>query len=173
MMLQRIMAFGRSSEVFAEKLLLASSSRASSWVLFYWTWSAWALNITIRYALSIFQDYSGLQEVEIIIGRFISKENISLIKQSTFRDAATCFPARWVVTTQIWVAASDWSFRERNLLQPIRSQLWAVTCLQYGISAVVAQKSFRGETSDGVTRCRLFFLAQARKTQTSNKNTRD
>ena len=50
--------------------------------------------ITIRYALSTFQDYSGLQAVETIIGRFISKENISLRKQSTFRDAATCFPAR-------------------------------------------------------------------------------
>ena len=41
--------------------------------------------------------------------------------------------------------------------QPIRSttQFWVVTCHQYGISALVSQRSFRDETSDGVEKCRL------------------
>ena len=30
---------------------------------------------------------------------------------------------------------------------------------QYGISALVSQTSFRGETSGGVVRCRLFYEA--------------
>ena len=34
-----------------------------------------------------------------------------------------------------------------------------VTHHQYGISALVSQTSFRGETSDGVARCRLFSQA--------------
>ena len=44
--------------------------------------------------------------------------------------------------------ASDWSFCEENLLQPITSttQIWVVTRHQYGISAHVAQTSFSGET---------------------------
>ena len=41
------------------------------------------------------------------------------------------------------------------------TQIWVVTRHQYGISAVVSQRSFRQETADGVARCRLFF--QARK----------
>ena len=41
---------------------------------------------------------------------------------------------------------------------PIRStsQVWIVTRHQCGISAVVAQISFRGETSGGVAKCQLF-----------------
>ena len=36
-------------------------------------------------------------------------------------------------------SASDWSCRLGDLLQPIRSttQIWVVTCHQYGISALV------------------------------------
>ena len=45
-----------------------------------------------------------------------------------------------------------------NLLQPIRSatQIWVVTRHQYEISSLVSQSSFRGETSSGVAKCRLF-----------------
>ena len=50
---------------------------------------------------------------------------------------------------------------DRNLLQPIRNatKIWVVTRHQYGISAIVAQTSFRGETSGGVAKCRLFSRA--------------
>ena len=43
--------------------------------------------------------------------------------------------------------ASDWSYREGKLLQPIKSttQIRAVTRHQYGISALVSQTSFRGK----------------------------
>ena len=46
-------------------------------------------------------------------------------------------------------SASDWSYRMGNLIQPIRSttQISVVTRPQYGISALVSQASFGGETS--------------------------
>ena len=58
-------------------------------------------------------------------------------------------------------SASDWSCRVGNLIQPIRSttQIWVVTRHQYGISALVSQKSFGLETSGGVAKCRLFSQA--------------
>ena len=48
--------------------------------------------------------------------------------------------------------------------QPIRSttQIWVVTSHQYGTSALVSQTSFRGETSGGVAKCRLFSQADKR-----------
>ena len=59
-------------------------------------------------------------------------------------------------------SASDWSSRVGNLLQLIRStiQTWVVTRHQYGISVLVSQTSFRGETSGGVAKCRLFSQAK-------------
>ena len=58
-------------------------------------------------------------------------------------------------------SASDWSWRVENLLQPIRSttQIWVVTRHQYGISVLVSQTSFRGETSGDVAKRRLFSRA--------------
>ena len=58
-------------------------------------------------------------------------------------------------------SASDWSCRVGNLIQPIRSttQIWVVTRHQYGISALVSQTSFGGETSGSVAKCRLFSQA--------------
>ena len=55
-------------------------------------------------------------------------------------------------------SASDWSCRVGNLIQPIRSttQIWVVTRNQYGISALVPQTSFGGETSGSVAKCSLF-----------------
>ena len=55
---------------------------------------------------------------------------------------------------------SDWSCCVWNLLQPIRSttQIWVVRRHQYGISALVSQMSFRGETVGGVAKCRLFLF---------------
>ena len=49
---------------------------------------------------------------------------------------------------------SDWI---SNATRPIRSttQVWVVTRHQSGISALVSQTSFRGETSGGVAKCWL------------------
>ena len=61
--------------------------------------------------------------------------------------------------------ASDWSCLVGNLLQPIRSttQISVVTRHQYGISTLISQTSFRGETSGGVAKCCLFCQAKAVK----------
>ena len=40
-------------------------------------------------------------------------------------------------------------------------QIWVVTRHQYGISALVSQTSFGGETSSSVAKCRLFSQASA------------
>ena len=52
-------------------------------------------------------------------------------------------------------SASDWLKKKK---QPIRSttQIWVVTRHQHGISALVSQTSFGGETSGGVARGWLF-----------------
>ena len=52
----------------------------------------------------------------------------------------------------------DWSCREGDLPQPIRSTslIWVVTRDMDGISALVPQTSIRGETSGDVAKYRLF-----------------
>ena len=52
--------------------------------------------------------------------------------------------------------------RVGNLIQPIRSitKILVVTRHQYGISALVTQTSFGGETSGSVAKCRLFSQAK-------------
>ena len=57
--------------------------------------------------------------------------------------------------------AFDWLQQIFHVAQPIRSttQIWEVTRHQYGISVLVSQTSFRGETSGdsgSVAKCRLF-----------------
>ena len=61
-------------------------------------------------------------------------------------------------------SAFDWSYRGGNMIQSIRSttQIWVVTRHQYGISALVPQTSFGGETSGCVAKCRLFSQASVR-----------
>ena len=65
--------------------------------------------------------------------------------------------------------ASDWSCRvgKKFKIQPIRSttQIWVVMRHQYGISVLVSQTSFGGETSGSVAKCRLFYQAK-RSTKT-------
>ena len=58
-------------------------------------------------------------------------------------------------------SASDWSCRVGNLIQPIgtTTQIWVVTRHQYGVSALVSQTSFGGETSGSVAKCWLFSQA--------------
>ena len=97
----------------------------------------------------------------------------SLRKQPTFGGATPGFPAKWrlrnwrrnsILMTRHYPdqgSASDWSCRVGNLIQPIRSatQVWVVKRHQYGISALVSQTSFGGETSGSVAKCRLFSQA--------------
>ena len=51
-----------------------------------------------------------------------------------------------------------WLNQISHAVRPIRStaQIWVVTRYQYGISALVSQTSFSGETSGSVAKCRLF-----------------
>ena len=58
-------------------------------------------------------------------------------------------------------SASDWLSQISNMTRPIRctTQVWVVTRHQYGISALVSQTSFQGETSGGVAKCQLFSQA--------------
>ena len=50
-----------------------------------------------------------------------------------------------------------------NLFKPIRSttQIWVVTRHQCGISALISQTSFGGETRGSVAKCRLFSQANS------------
>ena len=59
------------------------------------------------------------------------------------------------------VSLPDWSCHMKNLIQPIRSttQIWVVTHHHYGISALVYQTSFGGETSGSIAKCLLFSQA--------------
>ena len=87
--------------------------------------------------------------------------NTSPRKQPKFRCATTGFPAKWrlrnersnsIFMTRHYpdlVSASDWLKHICHAAQPIRrtTQNWLVTGHQYGISVLVSQTSFRGETS--------------------------
>ena len=57
--------------------------------------------------------------------------------------------------------AFDWLNQISHAARPIRSttQIWVVTRHQYGISALVSQTSFCGETSGSVAKCRLISQA--------------
>ena len=56
-------------------------------------------------------------------------------------------------------SASDWLKQISHAARPIRSatQIWVVTRKQYGISELVPQTSFYGETNGGVAKLRVFF----------------
>ena len=58
-------------------------------------------------------------------------------------------------------SASDLLNQISHAVRPIRrtTQIWVVTRHQYGISALVSQTSFGGETSGSVAKCRLFSQA--------------
>ena len=94
----------------------------------------------------------------------------SLRKQLTFGDTTTGFPNKWRLRNErrnsiLMVhhypdlgSASDWLNQISHAARPIRSttQIWVVTRHQYGISVLISQTSFHGESSDGVTKCWLF-----------------
>jgi len=93
---------------------------------------------------------------------------LKLTKQSTFRDATTGFPRKWLLKNESrnsmlmmhhyldLGSASDRSCHVGNLLQPMKSatSILVVTPHQYGNSAVVSQKSFPGETTSAIAKCR-------------------
>ena len=93
----------------------------------------------------------------------------SLTKQTTFRDATGGFPAKWRRRNERRNSrhytdlgnASDWLMQISQTARPIRSttQIWVVTRHQYGISALISQTLFRGKTTDGVAKFRLFSQA--------------
>ena len=99
---------------------------------------------------------------------------ISLRKQPTLSDATAGFLAKWrlrnkrrnsILMTRHYpdlASPSDWLKKISHAARPIRSttQIWVVTRQQYGISALVFQTSFRGETSGYVAKCRLFSQAK-------------
>ena len=60
-------------------------------------------------------------------------------------------------------SASDSVNQISHAARPIRSttQIWIVTRYQYGISALVSQTSFGGETGGSVAKCRLFSQARS------------
>ena len=114
--------------------------------------------------------------VNIVLDEFsVIQYRSSLRKQPISRDTTTGFPAKWRLGNEHRNSilslmtchypdldtASDWSCRLWNLLQPIRSitQIWVVTRRQYGISALVSQTSFRGESVRGIAKGRHFSQA--------------
>ena len=110
--------------------------------------------------------------------QFTAGENYKVAGDSTSCGCISTtlgFPAKWrlrnerknsILMTRHYPdlgSASDWSCRVGNLIQPIRSttQIWVVTRHQYGISALVSQTSFGGETRGSVAKCWLFSQAKA------------
>ena len=102
----------------------------------------------------------------------------NLRKKPTFGDAITGFPAKWrlrnqrsnsILMTRHYPdldSASAWLNQISHPARLIRSttQISAVTRHQYGISALVSQTPFGGETSGSVAQCRLFSQAIPRGT---------
>ena len=66
-----------------------------------------------------------------------------------------------------WVGDSDWPKEISHAARPVRSniQIFVLTRHQYGISALISQTSFRGETSGGVLKCQLFTQASYAQSQ--------
>ena len=100
----------------------------------------------------------------------------SLRKQPPFRDATAGFPAKWLLKNERRNSIQMTRHYPNLVLlfglkqishvaRPIRSitQIWVVPHLQYEISALVFQPSFRKGTSGGITKWRLFFQATRAK----------
>ena len=88
-----------------------------------------------------------------------------LRKRSTFGDAITGFPAKWRLRNERrnsilmtchhtdLSCASDWLKQISLAARPIgrTTQMWVVTCHQYGISSLAPLTSFRGKTKGSQT----------------------
>ena len=66
----------------------------------------------------------------------------------------------------------DWLKQISHAARPIKSttQIWELTRHQNGISALVSQTLFRGETRRGLAKCRLFSQARSPATEHSLGN---
>ena len=113
-----------------------------------------------------------------------------LRKQPALRDPTTNFTAKWRLRNACrnsllmtchnpeLDSVSDWLRQISFAARPIRSttQIWVVSRHQYGISVVVSQTSFRGETSGSVAKFRLISQANSvhvtvkKKTLTDHRN---
>ena len=137
--------------------------------------------LSLSLSRAIFQETSA--EID-------SKTCTSLRKQPALCDPTTNFTAKSrlrnafrnssLMTCQNLDldSASDWLRQICFAARPIKSttQIWVVTRHQYGISEVVSQTSFRGETSDTVAKSRLISQANPvhvtvkKKTLTDHRN---
>ena len=107
--------------------------------------------------------------------RFSLKKN-SQRKQPTVGDATTGFPAKWrlrnerrktILMTRHYPdlgSTSDW-FEAK--FQPIRISTLIWVASSVWISSLVSQMSFRGETTGGVAKCRLFSQVKMKTAQLS------
>ena len=103
------------------------------------------------------------------LSRYNHRAMIITLKASSFQNGSQIFSRFGVGNLSIILfsrrfspdpgSASDWSWRVGNLIQLIRSTIWVVTGNQYGISALVSQTSFGGETSGCVAICWVFSQA--------------
>ena len=114
-----------------------------------------------------------LYVVSVSRNLFKRRHICGLRKQLSFRSAIGGFPAKWhlrnerrdsILMTCHYPdlgSASDWLKLISFAVPTIRSttQIWLVTRHQYRVSAVISQTSFRGETSGGDAKCRLFCQA--------------
>ena len=101
------------------------------------------------------------------------KNQGSVRKQLAFCNATTGFPAKrclrsehrnYILVTRLYPdlgCAFDWFKQISHPAQPIRSttQIWVVTHHRYGISTLISQSLFRGETSGSIVKFQL--LSQA------------
>ena len=80
-----------------------------------------------------------------------------VLPRSDVGERSATIPYRWRDTTQMWMMLLIcWKFASTN--QKHYPDLGSERH-QYGISALVSQTSFRGETSVGVSKCWLFSQA--------------
>ena len=100
-----------------------------------------------------------------LCGLLITREN-----RPHFATPQTVSPRNWLLGNERrnsepltchysdLVSVSDWLKKISPAARPIRSttKIWVVTRHQYGISALVPQTLFRGETSGGIAKCQLF-----------------
>ena len=116
---------------------------------------------TLKLSITIILRLDRLKKKKKKNGQHFAKPPLVSLPNDIWETSAE-IPYRRRVTTQSWVVLKIGRAAWENLIQPIRSttQIWVVMRHQYGISALVSQKSFGGETSSGVAKCRLFSQAR-------------
>ena len=100
--------------------------------------------------------------IYIVFKDLMTFSGICLMKQLTSHHATTGFHVKWCLrkkcrnsTLMKHHCTSDW-MKQFSTNQKHYSDLGNDTADQYGISALVSQMSFCGETSEGIAKCWLF-----------------